>query len=97
MSVLTLPPVDLQTCPPDLPSVPAWFAEVVVMARHFSQRPGGQRGSLRTPAPHGCGVCAGVHWPQARGSRTYPHHYSAGAHARIVGHLLGGWKRRRHG
>jgi hypothetical protein len=38
MSVLTLPAVDMQTCPQDVPSVPAWFAELVILARHFSQR-----------------------------------------------------------
>src|SRR5581483_3181387 len=38
MSVLTLPAVDMQTCPQDVPSVPAWFAEVVILAQHFTQR-----------------------------------------------------------
>lgn len=38
MTVLTMPAVDLQTCPQDVPSVPAWFPEVVILARHVTQR-----------------------------------------------------------
>ena len=30
--------VDLQSCPQEVPSVPAWFPEVVLLARHFAQR-----------------------------------------------------------
>ncbi len=32
------PAVDVHTSPRDMPSVPPWFAEVVVLARHFTQR-----------------------------------------------------------
>jgi hypothetical protein len=38
MSVLATPAVDLHTCPQDVPSVPAWFPEVVILARRFTQR-----------------------------------------------------------
>lgn len=38
MSVLTTPAVDIQTCPQEVPSVPPWFAEVVILAQHFTQR-----------------------------------------------------------
>jgi hypothetical protein len=38
MTVLTIPAVDMQTCPLDVPSVPPWFPEVVILARHFAQR-----------------------------------------------------------
>ena len=38
MGVLTTPVVDIQTCPQDVPSVPPWFAEVVILAQHFTQR-----------------------------------------------------------
>lgn len=31
-------PVDMQTCAADAPTVPPWFAEVAVLARHFQQR-----------------------------------------------------------
>jgi hypothetical protein len=37
MSTLTTA-VDMQSCPQDMPSVPAWFPEVVILARHFAQR-----------------------------------------------------------
>ena len=30
--------VDIQTCPDAVPSIPPWFAEVTVIARHFQQR-----------------------------------------------------------
>jgi hypothetical protein len=30
--------VDMQSCPQEVPSVPAWFPEVVILARHFDQR-----------------------------------------------------------
>lgn len=30
--------VDMHSCPQEVPSVPAWFPEVVVLARHFAQR-----------------------------------------------------------
>jgi hypothetical protein len=32
------PAVDVRTSPQDVPSVPSWFAEVVVLARHLAQR-----------------------------------------------------------
>jgi hypothetical protein len=38
MAILTTPAVDIQTCPQDVPSIPPWFAEVVVLARHFTQQ-----------------------------------------------------------
>ncbi len=38
MSTLSTPTVDVHTCPQDVPSIPPWFAEVVVLARHFTQR-----------------------------------------------------------
>src|SRR5262249_31778712 len=37
MSALTTTAVEIQTCPLEVPSVPAWFAEVVILARHFAQ------------------------------------------------------------
>jgi hypothetical protein len=37
MSTLTTA-VDMQSCPQDVPSIPAWFPEVVILARHFAQR-----------------------------------------------------------
>ena len=30
--------VDIRTCADDVPSVPAWFAELILLARHFTQR-----------------------------------------------------------
>jgi hypothetical protein len=30
--------VDIQTCPQDVPSLPAWFAEVTLLARHLERR-----------------------------------------------------------
>jgi len=38
MSTLHAPAVDVHTSPQDVPSVPPWFAEVVVLARHLTQR-----------------------------------------------------------
>ncbi len=38
MAPLPAPSVDIRTCPLDVPSVPAWFAEVILLARHFTQR-----------------------------------------------------------
>jgi len=37
MSTLTTA-VDIQRCPQEVPSVPAWFPEVIILARHFAQR-----------------------------------------------------------
>jgi hypothetical protein len=37
MSTLTTA-VDMQSCPHEVPSVPAWFSEVVILARQFAQR-----------------------------------------------------------
>jgi hypothetical protein len=37
MSTLTTA-VDMQSCPQELPSVPSWFPEVIILARHFAQR-----------------------------------------------------------
>src|SRR5262249_60135133 len=47
MDALTPPPIEVRTCPDDVPSVPPWFAEVVVLARHFTQR-----GYLATISQH---------------------------------------------
>ncbi len=30
--------VDIQTCPEEMPTIPPWFAEATVIARHFQQR-----------------------------------------------------------
>ncbi len=38
MAPLPAPPVDIHTCPADVPSVPAWFAELILLARHFTQQ-----------------------------------------------------------
>jgi len=38
MIALAAAPVTIHTSPADVPSVPAWFAEVTVLARHFAQR-----------------------------------------------------------
>jgi hypothetical protein len=38
MMTLATAAVDIQTCPQEVPSVPPWFAEVVILARHFTQR-----------------------------------------------------------
>jgi hypothetical protein len=38
MAIRTTPAVDIQTCPQDVPSIPPWCAEVVVLARHFTQQ-----------------------------------------------------------
>ena len=31
-------PVDIQTSPHDVPSIPPWFAELILLVRHFTQR-----------------------------------------------------------
>ena len=38
MNVVMVPPIEIRTSPEDVPSIPAWFAEVVVLARHFTQQ-----------------------------------------------------------
>jgi hypothetical protein len=38
MSSLSSSPVEIRTSPDNLPSIPPWFAEVVVLARYFSQQ-----------------------------------------------------------
>src|SRR5687767_10677865 len=38
MTSLAVPAVEIHTSPQDVPSIPPWFAEVVVLARHFTQR-----------------------------------------------------------
>lgn len=38
MTSITPSTVEIHTCPHDTPSIPPWFAEVVVLARHFLQR-----------------------------------------------------------
>jgi hypothetical protein len=38
MTVVATALVDIQTCPQDVPSLPAWFAEVTLCARHLAHR-----------------------------------------------------------
>ncbi len=38
MAPLPTSSIDIRTCPEDVPSVPAWFAELILLARHFTQR-----------------------------------------------------------
>lgn len=38
MTSITAPFIEIQTCPGDVPTIPPWFAEVVVLARHFTQQ-----------------------------------------------------------
>jgi hypothetical protein len=38
MSVVATAPVAIHTCPQDVPSLPAWFAEVTLLAHHLAQR-----------------------------------------------------------
>jgi hypothetical protein len=38
MSVVATASIEIQTCPQDVPSLPAWFAEVTLVARHLVQR-----------------------------------------------------------
>jgi hypothetical protein len=38
MTIITAPSIEIQTCPADVPTIPPWFAEVVVLARHFTQQ-----------------------------------------------------------
>ncbi len=38
MATLPAPLVEIHTSPDDVPSVPSWFAEVILLARHFTQR-----------------------------------------------------------
>jgi hypothetical protein len=38
MSNLTASPIEIRTSPEEVPSVPPWFAEVVLLARYFSQQ-----------------------------------------------------------
>jgi hypothetical protein len=38
MTSITVPSIEIQTCPADVPTIPSWFAEVVVLARHFTQQ-----------------------------------------------------------
>src|SRR6266699_3986198 len=38
MSVVATASIEIQTCPQDVPSLPAWFAEVTLVARHLAQR-----------------------------------------------------------
>jgi len=38
MSSLTASPIEIRTSPEEVPSVPSWFAEVVVLARYFTQQ-----------------------------------------------------------
>ena len=38
MTTLPAPLVDIHTSPHDVPSTPSWFAEVILLARHFTQR-----------------------------------------------------------
>jgi hypothetical protein len=38
MTSITAPPIEIQSCPADVPTIPPWFTEVVVLARHFTQQ-----------------------------------------------------------
>src|SRR6516164_353671 len=38
MSVVATASIEIHTCPQDVPSLPAWFAEVTLVARHLAQR-----------------------------------------------------------
>ena len=38
MSSVTPSPIEIRTSPEEVPSIPPWFAEVVVLARYFSQQ-----------------------------------------------------------
>src|SRR6516225_6286141 len=38
MSVVAAASIEIHTCPQDVPSLPAWFAEVTLVARHLTQR-----------------------------------------------------------
>src|SRR5437879_12772347 len=38
MTVVATAFVDIQTCPQDVPSLPAWFAEVTLLAQHLTRR-----------------------------------------------------------
>src|ERR1700686_2795932 len=38
MSVVATAPVAIHPCPQDVPSLPAWFAEVTLLAHHLAQR-----------------------------------------------------------
>jgi hypothetical protein len=38
MTTLPAPLVDIHTSPNDVPSMPSWFAELILLARHFTQR-----------------------------------------------------------
>jgi hypothetical protein len=38
MHAIIVPPIAIRTCPEDVPSIPPWFAEVVALARHFTQQ-----------------------------------------------------------
>jgi hypothetical protein len=38
MTTCSTAPVDIRTNPQDVPSIPPWFAELILLARHFTQR-----------------------------------------------------------
>src|SRR5438046_1433409 len=38
MNAITASPIEIRTCPENVPSIPPWFAEVVVLTRYFTQR-----------------------------------------------------------
>ncbi len=38
MTALVATAVAIHTCPHEVPSVPAWFAELTVLAQHFARR-----------------------------------------------------------
>jgi len=46
--------IEIHTSPSDRPSVPAWFAEVVIMARHEGSE--GATGCLRASSALGAGA-----------------------------------------
>lgn len=38
MTSITVPSIEIQTCPADVPTIPPWFAEVVLLAGFFTQQ-----------------------------------------------------------
>ena len=38
MSACTTTPVEVHTSPHDVPTIPPWFAELILLVRHFTQR-----------------------------------------------------------
>jgi len=38
MAMVPAPLVEIHTSPDDVPAIPAWFAELILLVRHFTQR-----------------------------------------------------------